>query len=196
MSDHDPVFVTAVRLVPAERELEFTGIVQDFLSDATRQPGCEGMQVMRRVVGDQLEFTIFAKFTDKTARSAFISRPAYDAWLRRLDLHVSAPSTIVELSGLQPWFMLPDQPGIVGPPAWKMAVTTWIAVSAVTSVVPPLLTPLFSGLHPLIANLFINLPVVVLLTWVVMPFATSLLHRWLFAPNVMSKQTDFARRSS
>ena len=189
MSDHDPVFVTAVRLVPVDRAQEFTAIAQDFLNDATHQPGCEGMQVMRRAVGDQVEFTILARFSNQNARSNFVSRPEYRSWLRRLDLYVSAPSTIVELSGLQPWFVLPDQPGVVGPPAWKMAVTTWIAVSAVTSVIPPLLSPLLTGLHPLLANLLLNLPVVALLTWIVMPLASRLLHGWLYAPQISAPRT-------
>lgn len=81
-------------------------------------------------------------------------------------------------SGLETWFTLPGAPALPPPPKWKMALVTWCAllpqVIALGFVIPHSLP------FPVPAMIGTAIPVT-LLTWVLMPRHTRLLHGWLFA---------------
>ena len=80
-----------------------------------------------------------------------------------------------QLHGLEAWFRSPHNP----PPRWKMAVATLLGVYPVSLLIGVLLSPTLRKL-PLVLNLFVVSAIIVgLLTWVVMPLVTRLLHAWL-----------------
>jgi hypothetical protein len=84
------------------------------------------------------------------------------------------------LVGLEGWFTLPSQPGVAPPPAYKMALVTWVTIFPLITLVVVVSAPLVGGL-PLVARLAVTTAVTVsLMTWVVMPRVTRLLHRWLY----------------
>lgn len=173
-----PVHVSAVRRIPAEGAATFEARLHAFLADALAQPGCLGMQVLRRPVGPAWEYTVLARFLDVDARRAFVARTDYRRWMDQLDALAEGPAQIHELSGLEPWFTVPGEAR--PPPAWKMAVVTWLAVSLVTTALLPFAPRVLGALSFPWGNILFNLPVVALLTWVVMPLATRALRRWLF----------------
>jgi antibiotic biosynthesis monooxygenase (ABM) superfamily enzyme len=84
------------------------------------------------------------------------------------------------LTGLEGWFTLPAQPGAPPPPAYKMAILTWVTIFPLITVVVAASAPLIGPL-PLVPRLAVTTLVTVsLMTWVVMPRVTRLLHRWLY----------------
>jgi uncharacterized protein len=83
------------------------------------------------------------------------------------------------LTGLESWFTLPAQPG-APPPPYKMALVTWATIFPLITVIVVVSAPLLGPL-PLLARLAVTTGVTVpLMTWVVMPRVTRLLHRWLY----------------
>jgi antibiotic biosynthesis monooxygenase (ABM) superfamily enzyme len=84
------------------------------------------------------------------------------------------------LTGLEGWFTLPTQPGLPPPPRYKMALVTWLTIFPLITLVVVATAPLI-GSWPLVARLAFTTGVTVsLMTWVVMPRTTRLLHRWLY----------------
>jgi antibiotic biosynthesis monooxygenase (ABM) superfamily enzyme len=90
-----------------------------------------------------------------------------------------------QLHGLEAWFRAPHNP----PPRWKMAVATLLGVYPVSLLIGVVLSPTLKKL-PLVLNLFVVSAIIVgLLTWVVMPFVTRLLHGWL-NPQPQKKESN------
>ena len=84
------------------------------------------------------------------------------------------------LTGLESWFTLPGQASAAPPPAYKMAVLTWVTIFPLITLVVVVSAPLIGGL-PLAARLAVTtLVTVTLMTWVVMPRVTRLMRRWLY----------------
>jgi uncharacterized protein len=93
------------------------------------------------------------------------------------------------VTGLETWFTLPGQPGAAPPPAYKMALLTWITIFPLITAIVAITGPLLKDL-PLAVRLGItSAPAVPLMTWVVMPRVTRLLHRWLY-PEHRAKETS------
>jgi antibiotic biosynthesis monooxygenase (ABM) superfamily enzyme len=87
----------------------------------------------------------------------------------------------IERTGLETWFALPGSPAAdAAPPQWKMAIVTWCAllpqIVVLSFVVPKSL--------PFLVNVAISTAIpVCMLTWVLMPWLTKLLARWLYRPH-------------
>jgi hypothetical protein len=85
---------------------------------------------------------------------------------------------VEEFCGLESWFTLPG--GAMRPlPQWKMAIATFFGVFPVVMMLNPTLGAVTRTWHFLPRNVVFVACVVCLLTWLVMPFITRLLHPWL-----------------
>jgi len=84
------------------------------------------------------------------------------------------------LTGMEAWFELPEQPGAPAPPRWKMVITTWIGVFPLLALLQWLLGPQIVSLPLIVRVMVLSLIVVGLMTYVVMPRLARLLKRWLY----------------
>jgi antibiotic biosynthesis monooxygenase (ABM) superfamily enzyme len=80
-----------------------------------------------------------------------------------------------ELHGLEAWFRSPHAP----PPRWKMAIATLLGVFPTSLLLGVAVAPFLDPLPMAIRSLVIATCMVALLTWVVMPAVTKILHPWL-----------------
>ena len=172
-----PVLVAVVRRVASTDAAAMEEELRAFLAYAAQQPGYEGMQILRREAADTVEFTVLARFADAAARAAFKAVPDYPAWLARLNAHALHPVAIQELHGLEAWFAVPATGN--APPRWKMAVITYVGVSAVILTLGPLTDPWLASVPYPWSPLVLNVAVVASLTWLVMPRLTRLTRTWL-----------------
>jgi hypothetical protein len=67
------------------------------------------------------------------------------------------------------------------PQHYKITIVTWFGVFPTITLLLYLLGPLLDHLPLVIRTLVLSAIMVPLLTYVVMPWLTKLLHRWLFA---------------
>lgn len=178
-SQPEAVTVVVHRRIKQGRENEFQEAMQDFMRFALSFPGHRGMHLMRLAAGGR-DYTVVARFANLEARRDFTSAPEYVAWRRRLDGLTEGDPRIDELSGLEGWFSTDDVPGLPQPGKVKMAVATFIGVFPVSTIVGLLIVPYLERLPMLLVNAIVAAIIVILLTWVVMPVITRLLHRWLF----------------
>ena len=123
------------------------------------------------------EFGILRTFANAQERDSFYASPMFKTWEDRIRPLTEGEPVYRELTGLEAWFRSPRNP----PPRWKMALLTWVAVWPVSMAVPAALNPLLGQRVPNI--LFAGAVaggIVLVLTWVAMPFLVKLTNGWLY----------------
>lgn len=188
-SQSDTVTVVVHRRIKEGRETEFQSAMQEFTRFALEFPGHKGMQLMRLVAGGR-DYTVVARFASKEVRRAFTSTPEYADWQRRLGELTEGDPRIDELSGLEGWFATDDVPGLPNPGKLKMAAATFIGVFPVSAIIGLLVIPYVQALPWPLVDAIVSAIIVILLTWVVMPIVTRLLHKWLFPETRVATSVD------
>jgi antibiotic biosynthesis monooxygenase (ABM) superfamily enzyme len=117
----------------------------------------------------------------------FRDKASIDAWENSQELHelteeVNKYSTpyLQKATGLETWFTIPDlKANVPPPPKWKMAIVAFIGAYSISSVAGYVLS-LLLGHQMLLVNLFMNIILVIGLTYFAMPLLSILLRRWLY----------------
>jgi uncharacterized protein len=174
-----PVTATVTRRVKPGHEAAYEQFLAGISGAAKAFPGYLGEEVFRPAGGEGGEYRIVYRFDSPAHLRAWLDSTERAAWLARAEPHVASPMRTQYLTGLEGWFTLPTQPG-APPPAYKMAVLTWVTIFPLITLVVVVSAPLIGHL-PLVPRLAVTTLVTVsLMTWVVMPRVTRLLHRWLY----------------
>jgi uncharacterized protein len=175
-----PVTTTVTRRVKPGHEAAYEGFLEGIIAAASRFPGHLGAEVFRPQTAAAGEYRVVYRFDTAQHLHAWLDSPEHAAWLQQAEPHVIGPLRRQVLTGLEAWFTLPTQPGLPPPPRYKMALVTWATIFPLITLVVVATAPLVGRL-PLVARLAVTTGVTVpLMTWVVMPRVTRLLHRWLY----------------
>ncbi|MFL6322384.1 MAG: hypothetical protein ACJ72Q_18170 [Nitrososphaeraceae archaeon] len=168
------------------------------------KPGCEKdyddwqrryLMLGRKLPGYLGTTTIMEGSTGSAAIRHIIHRfrdkASLDAWDNSEELHklieeVNNYSTpyLQKATGMETWFTLPGSKAIVAPPKWKMAIVAFIGAYCISSLAQYILS-FFVGHSPLLFNLFMNIILVISLTYLAMPLLSILMRRWLYPKNVI-----------
>ena len=175
----DELTVVVKRRIKLGREAEFEQAMRSFVQFALAFPGHRGISVLRPSGGSR-DYIVVDKFADERARGSFKASSQYQEWMNRLGKLTEGDPRIEELSGLEGWFTLPEDPGLARPPKYKMAMATFLGVFPVAMGLNLTLGRVIRSWPFVLGNAIFNACVVVLLTWVVMPLVTRMLHHWLF----------------
>jgi uncharacterized protein len=170
------IHIAISRRVRPGCEAEFQRALQEFFQASFAHSGVLGASMLTPPPGsDSREFGILRTFANEAERDAFYESPMFKAWDERARTLTEGEPEYRQLHGLEAWFRSPHDP----PPRWKMAVVTLLGVYPVSLLIGFVLSPALSKL-PLVLDSFVVSAIIVgLLTWVVMPLATRLLHDWL-----------------
>jgi antibiotic biosynthesis monooxygenase (ABM) superfamily enzyme len=173
-----PIHVAITRRVQTGREVEFQTALRLFFQESFAHGGVLGATMLAPAPGsDSREFGILRTFADEKERDDFYASPVFKAWEVRCEPLTDGGWSVRQLTGLEAWFRSPGGP----PPRWKMAVATFLGVYPVVMLLSKLLGPLIRDWPFLLGNAVFNACVVGLLTWIVMPLITKVLHGWLHA---------------
>jgi antibiotic biosynthesis monooxygenase (ABM) superfamily enzyme len=175
-----PVTTTVTRRIRPGHEAAYEAFLAGISGAARAFPGYLGVEVFRPADGQGGEYRTVYRFDSVAHLRAWQSSAERAAWLARAEPHVAGPMRTQVLTGLEGWFTLPSQPGVPPPPPYKMALVTWATIFPLITLVVVATAPLV-GAWPLAARLAVTTGVTVpLMTWVVMPRVTRLLHPWLY----------------
>jgi antibiotic biosynthesis monooxygenase (ABM) superfamily enzyme len=175
-----PVTTTVTRRVKPGHEAAYEQFLAGISGAARAFPGYLGVEVFRPAPGGTNEYRIVYRFDSPAHLHAWLDSAEHAAWLARAEPHVAGPIQTQVLTGLEGWFTLPTQPGAPPPPPYKTALVTWVTIFPLITGVVVATAPLLGRL-PLVVRLAVTTGVTVpLMTWVVMPRVTRLLHRWLY----------------
>src|SRR5215813_12260287 len=175
-----PVTTTVTRRIKPGHEAAYEEFLAGISSAARAFPGYLGIEVFRPAPGASEEYRTVYRFDSPAHLRGWLDSPQRAAWLQRAEPHVAGPMQTQFLTGLESWFTLPAQLGAAAPPPYKMALVTWVTIFPLITLVVVVTAPLIGKL-PLVPRLAVTTLVTVsLMTWVVMPRVTRLLHRWLY----------------
>ena len=176
------ITVVVFRRVKLGHEADYLVAMREFI-DATRLvEGHLGMQIILPAAGSR-DYTIIDRFANQMTRDAFTNSSSYHDWMQKLSDMTEGDPRINELAGLEGWFSQGDVPALPSPSKYKMATATLLGVFPVTLVLSFILDPLTASWPPIFRKTVFSALMVALLTWLVMPIITRLLHSWLFSDN-------------
>jgi antibiotic biosynthesis monooxygenase (ABM) superfamily enzyme len=168
--------VAITRRVRAGHEAEFQQELRQFFQDSFQQASVLGASMIVPGPGDDFrEYGILRTFANEADRDAFYRSPLFQEWEQRVRRLTEGEAEHHELHGLEAWFRTGQNP----PPRWKMAAATLAGVYPTSLLLGETVAPFIHGLPLLLRGLVFASVMVALLTWVVMPLVTRLLHPWL-----------------
>jgi uncharacterized protein len=171
-----PIHIAITRRVRAGHEAEFQQALREFLQSSFAHGGVQGASMLTPPPGSGTrEYGILRTFANEAERDDFYGSQLFKTWEARARTLTEGEPVYRQLHGLEAWFRSSQAP----PPRWKMDGATLLGVYptslflafTVAKIVHPWSLPARS--------LAIAACMVALLTWVVMPVVTRLLHGWL-----------------
>ncbi|MEM6455239.1 MAG: antibiotic biosynthesis monooxygenase [Acidobacteriota bacterium] len=169
------VHVAITRVVKPGCEAAFEAAIAPFFEHAENAPGAAGAYLIRPFQGAaKNEYGVLRSFDSPEAMERFYRSSLYRDWTETVrPLVVGAPSKH-RLHGMEAFFRATHQP-----PAWKMALITWLGVNPAVFLSAQAVGWTGVVLPPLVELMLVNVLVVATLTWVVMPLLTTLFRGWL-----------------
>ena len=166
--------------VKVGEEARYEAWLTDMLSVVSRAPGYLGRGIFRPAQGMRT-YTSILRFDAYDHLHAWAGSDTRKALISRVSDLLTKGDVHEIRTGIDFWFT----PERANPPKpWKQFLLVLSAIYPLSLIVPFLFTPLFRLAppltHPLIRQLFIAAVVVGLMTFVVMPFYTRLMKRWLY----------------
>jgi len=171
-----PIHVAITRRVLPGREAEFQQALREFFQTSFAHSGVWGANMLTPPPGsDSREYGILRTFANETERDDFYQSPMFKAWDERARLLTEGEPEYHELHGLEAWFRSSHNP----PAKWKMAFATFLGVFPLAMILNLTLGPVIRSWPFVLSNAVFNACIVTLLTWIVMPLVTRILHNWL-----------------
>jgi antibiotic biosynthesis monooxygenase (ABM) superfamily enzyme len=171
-----PIHVAITRRVRAGCEAELQQALREFLQASFSHGGVLGASMLTPLPGsDAREFGVLRTFHDENERDTFYESPLFKAWNEQARALTEGEPEYRQLHGLEAWFRSPNN----APPRWKMAVATFLGVFPLAMILNRTLGLAIRDWPFVVGNAVFNASMVILLTWVVMPLITRVLHGWL-----------------
>ena len=169
-----PIHVAITRKVLPGKEEEFKEALRHFLGESFLHGGVHGASMITSLPGaDSREIGILRTFANEAERDAFYNSQLFKDWEAYASTLTEDPD-YRQLNGLEAWFRSP-----VPPPRWKMAVATLCGVYPTSLFLAFTLVPLIQTFPTGFRLLAVAASMVIILTWVVMPFVIKLMKPWL-----------------
>ena len=171
-----PIHIAITRRVKPGCETEFKEALREFFQSSFAHGGVLGVTMIVPPPGsDSREFGILRTFADEKERDAFYQSAMFKAWEKKAVTLTEGEAVDRELHGLEAWFRSSGGP----PPRWKMAVATFLGVFPTATILSLTVGQMTKAWPFLLGSTLFNVCMVALLTWVVMPLITRVLHHWL-----------------
>jgi antibiotic biosynthesis monooxygenase (ABM) superfamily enzyme len=175
----DPVTVLISRVVTPGRENDYRQWLIRMITAAEAAPNNLGVVVLSPEASASNVFSFVHRFADEAALEAWENSDT----LRSLLTEAEAFSTLHRqvATGMEAWFTLAGPSAPTVPPRWKMAVLTFVIVYVLTAIIIPIERAVLPESWSFFAtNILTNALIALLLTYLILPATTKLLHPWLY----------------
>lgn len=179
-ADDPPVTVDVLRRVKPGCEAAFEAVLSDLIAAASAYDGHLGVNVFRSGGNTNPEYRIVFKFASISQLKQWESSALRQRLLDRVKQLTVDQGQVSILTGLETWFTLPTQPGLLPPPRYKMVILSGIAIFVLLNFMNILVVPWLAPLPAVLRSLLVVLLMVSTMTYLVMPRLTKLFAGWLY----------------
>ena len=173
-----PVTIVVKRRPKPDRVKDFEQVVSATTRDAMAFPGHLGANFIRPTKpGDY--YRIVFKFDSMRNYLAWEGSDIRQQWMQRYAEVTQGEHEQEILSGLETWFTLSGEEALVPPPKYKMATIVWASIFLLSLLLHYTLGPFIGHLHTVLQVAVMSLIMVTMMTYLVMPLAARIFHRWL-----------------
>ncbi len=173
-----PVTIIVKRRPRPGLEKEFEEVVAGISRAAMAFEGHLGVNIFRPTSSTPYYRIVF-KFDSRRNFIRWETSDERQQWLERFsDVDMGDPEMEV-LSGLETWFTANNEEAVVPPPRHKMVIVLWISISMLSILLYLGVEPFLGNINSIWRIIASTLIVVLLMTYLVMPILTRILHRWL-----------------
>jgi antibiotic biosynthesis monooxygenase (ABM) superfamily enzyme len=175
-----PVTIVVTRRVKPGREQAYEAWLERLLAQASALPGYLGASVQRPGPSGPREYTSIFRFATLEQLQAFERSDLRRRALEEVADLVEADAAWTALTGLEFWFAAPPGTVVPQPSRPRMALLLIAVVYLLVLSIGALVNTVMGNLaYPL--RLLVTIAIEVsLLTWVVMPWLTRTLARWIY----------------
>ncbi len=173
-----PVTIIVKRRPKQDRIADFEEVMSGTTKDAMTFEGHLGANIIKPTkAGDY--YRIVFKFDSMRHYLAWENSEVRERWLERYAEVTIGEQEIEVLSGLETWFTLPGGETLMPPPKHKMLIIVWISIFSLSLFMHFFLLPFISYLETITQIALTSFIVVLLMTYIVMPYMAKIFHRWL-----------------
>lgn len=173
-----PVTIIVKRRPRPGKEKEFKEVVSGISRAAMTFKGHLGINIFHPTRTNSFYRMVF-KFDSRRNFIAWETSDIRQKWLERFNEVDAGDPQMEVLSGLETWFASADEEAVVPPRKYKMMIVVWLSVFPLSVLLNYLLRPMISELNITLQIAVISIVIVILMTYIVMPFMSKLFHRWL-----------------
>jgi uncharacterized protein len=188
-----PVTVIVTRIAKSDKIREFEEWMNGIIHEAMKFEGHMGVNVIRPSDLSNPEYVIVFRFNTFENLARWENSEARREWLAKSKEVAEGEPLIEKQTGLEFWFTPRSRSGSIkrdnkaasssiapiAPPRYKMAIVITAIIFILVSILLPQIRQLTTGLHIHLST-FLGVAIMVLLmTYVIMPFLTRLLGPWL-----------------
>ncbi len=180
-----PVTIIVKRLPRQGKEKEFEKMLVDTSRDAMKFEGHLGVNIIRPIHPNGFYRIVF-KFDSLKKYIKWEESNIRQSWIKQYNDISFGNDEIEILNGLETWITLNGEEAIVPPPRYKVAIIVWLVIFPLSVLLNYLLNPFLSDIHFVVRSAAYSIILVMLMTYVLMPFMSKLFHRWLHCQNIDS----------
>jgi uncharacterized protein len=160
------------------RERDLERWIEGVIHEAERFEGYLGTNVIQPFAGNPA-YVVIVRFDNYANMDHFYTSDVRATWLVRVKDLTVGEADIQRVEGMQYWFNLQELADVQAPPRWKMALIILGVLYPLSTIVGLALSPVIGGWSINLQRFVAQTIVVALLTWIVVPFVTRVLHDWL-----------------
>ncbi|WP_290701731.1 antibiotic biosynthesis monooxygenase [Amphritea sp.] len=175
-----PVTVSISRKAKAGREADYEAWISGVIDAASVYPGHQGSNVLRPSAATGNRYVLIYRFDNYENCQNWEGSVKRKEWLEKLEPLIDGEAEVQRGTGLEFWFDLPELPVNKHPSPHKMALVLITVVYVLVIMLNLLLGPLLVDTNLWLKSAVIVILQVVLMTYLVMPRVTRLIHSWLF----------------
>jgi antibiotic biosynthesis monooxygenase (ABM) superfamily enzyme len=165
------------------KKAEFEDALRGIIEACKHYAGYLGTDVHMPETDNDNHYRIVVRFASLAELQSWEDSPERLKWVAIIDKLIKSPTKLNVISGLETWFALPRAKTITPPKRYKMAIITWLAITPLLIGFNLLVQPLIGHLS-MVPRILLSTPFIVLLmTYLVMPYMAKIFSKWLYKNN-------------
>jgi antibiotic biosynthesis monooxygenase (ABM) superfamily enzyme len=181
--NNEPITVIISRRVKPEKIKEFESLSSEMTERASKFKGYLGATLFKPVTNNDPEYRVMFRFKDLHSLQVWESSLQRAQILEKIEDLIISTSEREQLSGLVTWFTLPSSNPLAPPPRYKMTLIGWLALYPAVTVIFWFFGSWLAEIPLLLRTFLVTIVVIILMTYVLMPFMTKTFATWLYPKN-------------